>query len=65
MPNIVHQLIVELARVQTLLGQLDDAARAEANNLLRYGRQEMALNSYEGMREALDDLAAFGKTGGA
>lgn len=60
MPNIVSELIIELARVQRLLeaGKVD--AR-EAQNLLRYGRDQMALNSYEGMRDALDDLSAFGK----
>lgn len=59
MPNIVYELVVELARVQALLSQLDDDSRRQAQNLLRWGREQMALNSYEGMREAIDDLRNF------
>ncbi|MGH9746566.1 MAG: hypothetical protein ACRD59_10720 [Candidatus Acidiferrales bacterium] len=61
MPNIVHELIVELARVQAMFPQLDVTLLREAQNLLRFGRQSMALNNYEDMREALDDLKAFGR----
>ena len=61
MPNIVHELIVELARVQTLLGRLDSVQRPLAEFALRFGRQAMALNHYEDMREALDDLKEIGK----
>lgn len=59
MPNIVHELVVELARVQAMLSHLDDESRRKAQNLLRWGREQMALNSYEGMRESIDDLRDF------
>lgn len=61
MPNIVHELIVEIARVQALLEKMDPAQREQAQNVLRFGRHQMAMNQYEGMREALDDLKEFGK----
>lgn len=59
MPNIVHELVVELARVQSLLSHLDEESRRTAQNVLRWGREQMSLNSYEGMREAIDDLRMF------
>jgi hypothetical protein len=59
MPNIVHELTVELARVQALLDRLDSVRRPRAESALRFGRQAMALNQYEDMREALDDLKEF------
>lgn len=59
MGNIVHDLVVELARVQAMLGNLDGDARLDAQNLLRWGREQMALNSYEGMRDAIEDLRKF------
>lgn len=61
MPNIVHELITELARVQTLLDKLPPFTRADAQSVLRYAREQMAMNNYEAMREALDDLKEFGK----
>jgi hypothetical protein len=60
-PNIIHELTIELARVQALLGQLNGEHQEQANRLLRYGSQSMALNRYEEMREALDDLREFGR----
>ena len=60
MPNIVQQLMAEIARVQGLVATLGEADQRQAETLLRYGRQSMALNRYEEMREALDDLATFG-----
>jgi hypothetical protein len=61
MPNIVAELITELARVQMLFDKLEGVARADAQNLLRFGRDQMALNNYEGMQEALVDLREIGK----
>jgi hypothetical protein len=58
-PNIVYELVVELARVQALLPHLDDESRRKAQGLLRWGRDQMALNSYGGMRESIDDLRDF------
>lgn len=62
MPNIIAELIVQLARVQELTEKMspNDPQLGEAKNLLRYGREQMAMNSYEGMRDALDDLKEFG-----
>jgi hypothetical protein len=61
MPNIIHELTVELARVRALLEQFDPAQRIAAEAAIRYGSQGMALNRYEEMREALDDLREFKK----
>lgn len=60
MPNIIQELQMQLVRVQLLLPRLDPIASSEAEKLLRYGRQAMALNQYEDMREALDELKEFG-----
>jgi hypothetical protein len=60
MPNIIQELQMQLVRVQLLVPRLDPVASSEAEKLLRYGRQAMALNQYEDMREALDELKAFG-----
>lgn len=59
MPNIVHELIAELARVQALLDKLGSEEQRTAQKVLQWGRLQMALNSYEGMREAIDDLRMF------
>jgi hypothetical protein len=61
MANIIHELAVELARVRALLEQLDPMRRIAAEGAIRYGSQSMALNSYEEMREAVDDLREFKK----
>lgn len=61
MANVIQELSVELARVGAMLGNLDEEGRRIAGNLIRYGRQAMALNQYEEMREALDDLKVFGR----
>jgi hypothetical protein len=61
MPNIVHELIVEIARVQALLEKMEPTEREQTQHILRYARHQMAMNQYEGMREALDDLKEFGK----
>jgi hypothetical protein len=60
-PNIVAELIVELARVQELLPKLEGLQLEEARATLRYGREQMAMNSYEGMSEALSELREFGR----
>lgn len=57
MPNIVHELVIELARVQTLLPRLSEERQREAKSVLRYGREQMALNSFDGMTEAISDLS--------
>lgn len=59
MPNIVNELIIELARVQRLLPLFGEERQREAKNVQRYGREQMALNSYEGMRESISDLKEF------
>lgn len=61
MPNVVHELIIEIARVQALLEKMEPTQRDHAQNVLRFGRRQMAMNQYEGMREALDELHEFGK----
>jgi len=58
-PNIIHELTVELARVRALLEQFDTERRLLAQVAIRYANQSMALNSYGEMREALDDLREF------
>jgi len=60
--NIIHDLTVEFLRVEGLLNAPIDAdLRREAQDLLRFGRERMMLNDYEGMLEALTDLRDFGK----
>jgi hypothetical protein len=59
MPNIVQELAAELARVKSLLSHLDDESRRKAQGMLQWGREQMALNSYDGMRESIDDLRDF------
>lgn len=61
MPNIVHELMLELVRVECLLEKMEPTQREQARNVLRYGRHQMAMNQYEGMRDALDDLREFGR----
>lgn len=61
MPNIVHELAIELSRVQALLPMLGGDQQDRARELLRRGRLHFGANYYEGMREALDDLRAFGR----
>ncbi|MGH9728445.1 MAG: hypothetical protein ACRD4V_07625 [Candidatus Acidiferrales bacterium] len=56
MPNIIHELVTELARVQTLLPRLEPTEWQRAQDSLHFGRESMALNDYGAMREALDDL---------
>lgn len=60
--NIVHDLNIELARVEKLLNApIDFNIRQDVNNLLRFGRECMMMNDYRGMLEALTDLRAFSK----
>lgn len=72
MPNIIQEITDECARVQRLLDELNKSSdrgsaleAMEACSLLQFARQSMALNQYEDMREALDELKAFSIRGKA
>jgi hypothetical protein len=56
LPNIIIDLHGEIARVESLLPKLSAGKLREAEQALRCAREFMAMNQYEGMREALDDL---------
>ena len=58
MPNIIAELMQEIARVERMAAasSLDSRLTAVLQGMLRDARQSMAMNSYEAMREALDDL---------
>lgn len=60
MPNIVAELMQEIARVEALL-TLDEAQQLFKSNAIRSAKYNMAMNSYEGMRESLDDLREIGR----
>lgn len=48
-----------MRRVDRLLPKLDRQRAGEALVALRFAYDNMALNSYEGMKESLDDLRDF------
>ena len=59
MPNIIVSLTQEMARVRALLPRLDPIRLHEAQTVLRFAGEHMAMNSLEGMQESLDDLREF------
>lgn len=61
MPNVIVELTREIARVETLirLGRLDDQKRRDAELIVGLARVSMGMNSYENMREAIEDLLEF------
>lgn len=62
MPNVIVELLQEIGRVEHLPeGTLQAPEQQFAQNALRSARMHMAMNSYEGMREALDDLREIGR----
>lgn len=62
--NLIVELIEEMRRVEHLSG-LDDEQKNFADKALRSAKAHLAMNSYEGMREALEDLRAIGRRKGA
>ncbi len=59
--NIVHDLTIEMARVERALKAPHDYnVRQDTNNLLRFARERMMMNDNEGMLEALTELRKFG-----
>ena len=62
MANIIVDLMQEIGRVENLpQGTLQAPEQQFAHNALRSARIHMAMNSYEGMRESLDDLREIGR----
>jgi hypothetical protein len=63
MPNIVAELMQEISRVAGILEneKLKDDPQRFAANALRSALMHLAMNSYEGMREALEDLREIGR----
>jgi hypothetical protein len=59
MPNVIIELSNEIYRVRSLLPRLKDARLAEANHLLQFAETYLAMNSLEGMKEALGELLDF------
>jgi hypothetical protein len=58
-PPIIVSLTQEMARVHALIPRLDPVRRSEAQAALRFAETYLAMNSYEGMMESLDDLREF------
>lgn len=59
MPNIIVDLKNEMTRVRKILTRLDPVRRHEAQKVVRYADENIALNSLEGMKESLTDLQAI------
>ena len=59
MPNIIVELMQEMARVEALLPYLDSVRIQEADVALRSAKWYMAMNSLEGMTDAVTDLREF------
>lgn len=59
MPNVIVELRQEMQRVRLLLSLLAPGRREEASAILEFARLHIAMNSYEGMRESIDDLKEF------
>jgi hypothetical protein len=63
MANLIVELMQEILRVERLPeGSLDVNQRAFAFNVLRSAETHLSMNSYEGMRESLDELREIGRT---
>jgi hypothetical protein len=60
-PNIIVELMQEMARVQALLPFLDSVRSHEADVALRSAKWYMAMNSLEGMTDSVADLREFKK----
>lgn len=59
MANVIVDLTVEIRRVEALYKTFDATALEAAQRTVRFAKQSMAMNGYEEMREALDDLRAI------
>jgi hypothetical protein len=59
MPNVIIELQNEIYRVRALLPLLRGRQLAEAKRLLQFAETYMAMNSLEGMKEALGELLEF------
>lgn len=59
MPNVIVELRTEVDRVTGILAKLEGADHDRAHNAIRFAQQSLAMNNYEGMREAIDDLREF------
>lgn len=59
MPNIIVDLAVEVRRVESLYKTFNAADLAAAQRTVRFANQSLAMNAYEEMREALDELRAI------
>lgn len=61
--NLIEEIQVEENRVRQLMPFLDSLLRIEANRTIVYAHQNMALNSTEGMKDALEQLKLFRRAG--
>jgi hypothetical protein len=57
--NIIVDLTVEMRRVEALYKTLGAEDLVQAQRTVRFATQSLAMNSYDEMREALDDLRAI------
>jgi len=57
--NLIEELQAEENRVRQIMPFLDSLLRIEANRAIVFAHQNVAMNSTEGMEEALAQLKLF------
>lgn len=60
MPNVIVEISREIGRVRNLLARLDPRERELAIRAIAAGEWALAMNSFDSMRDAIDDLKQYG-----
>lgn len=63
--NLIEELQAEESRVRQIMPFLDSLLRVEANRAIVFAHQNVAMNSTEGMKDALEQLKLFRRVGSA
>lgn len=61
--NLIEELQAEENRVKQIMPFLDSLLKYEANRAITFAHQNMAMNSTEGMKDALEQLKLFRRAG--